>query len=106
MGLGMGLGVGNMMGAQMGQIGGVMNAQGMVPPPPPTMQAIYYVLVNNLQQGPYTISQLQQMVQQGILLPTTLVWKQGLPQWQAASTCPELVGLFGVTPPPPPPVVP
>lgn len=105
MGLGMGLGVGNVMGAQMGQIGGVMNAQGMVPPPPPTIQAMYYVLVNNLQQGPYALPQLQQMVQQGILLPATLVWKQGMPQWQAASTCPELAGLFGMTPPPPPPPV-
>lgn len=58
------------------------------------------MLVNNLQQGPYALPQLQQMVQQGILLPATLVWKQGMPQWQAASTCPELAGLFGMTPPP------
>lgn len=114
MGLGMGVGVGGVMGSQMGQMSNVMNAQpvqqpmqpGAVPPPPPT-QALYYVLINNVQQGPYAPAQLQQLVQQGMLQPNTFVWKQGMPQWQAASTCPDLMSLFGVaTPPPPPPVVP
>ena len=34
---------------------------------------------------------------------TTLVWRDGLPQWSAASELPELRGLFPATPPPLPP---
>lgn len=108
MGLGMGFGVGGAFGAQMGNMAGVMNAQpqtqGSVPPPPPVNNAMFHILVNNVQQGPFDLNTLAQKVQTGELTPTTYVWKQGMPQWAAASQCPELQGLFAPVPPPPPTV--
>lgn len=101
MGLGMGVGIGGAMGAQMGSMTQVMNAQ----PTPPPVPATFHVLVNNVQQGPFDMNQLQQMVQNGLLTPTTYVWKAGMPQWAAASQCPELAPLFGGATPPPPPVL-
>ena len=108
MGLGMGFGVGGAFGAQMGNMAGVMNAQpqtqGSVPPPPPVNNAMFHILVNNVQQGPFDLNTLAQKVQTGELTPNTYVWKQGMPQWAAASQCPELQGLFAPVPPPPPTV--
>ena len=71
--------------------------------PPPPMASQYHISVNGQQQGPFPIGTLQQMVAQGQFTPQTMVWKQGMAGWQAASQVPELSGLFGVAPPPPPP---
>lgn len=104
MGLGMGVGIGGAMGTQMSGIAaGTMNAQ-PVPPPPPAAVS-YHVLVNNVQQGPFNLQQLQQMAQQGTLTPDSYVWANGMPQWAAASSRPDLAPLFGAAPPPPPPPV-
>lgn len=111
MGLGMGFGVGGAFGAQMGSMADVMRAQpqtqGSVPPPPPVMNNVYHIVVNNQNQGPFDMNALAQKVQTGELTPDTYVWKQGMPQWVAASQCPDLQGLFSPVPPPPPaPVMP
>ncbi len=101
MGLGMGVGVGNAMGTQMSGIAaGAMNVQPTPPPPPVAVN--YHVLVNNVQQGPFNLQQLQQMVQQGTLTPDSYVWTAGMPQWATVSSRPDLASLFGAVPPPPP----
>lgn len=124
MGIGMGFGMGGAMGAQFGNLAqGVANAQPMnnqpmaqsqisqpgmmqqqtgAPTPPPPPMSLYHVLINNVQQGPYNMQQLQQLVQQGAINAQTYVWKQGMNGWEMASACPELSGLFAATPPPPP----
>ena len=109
MGMGMGA-AGNMMGA--------MQQQGATPqsqfiqnqpvqqqppqpqqmPPPPPQQPMYYAMVGGVQQGPFAVAQLQQMVQ-----PDTMVWCAGMPGWAAAGSVPSLAALFGAVPPPPPP---
>lgn len=108
MGIGMGFGMGGAFGQQMGgMVNQAMNAQpvynqqGAVPPPPP-QQVMFHVYINNVQQGPYPIQTLQQLVQQGTLTAQTLVWKAGMNQWTPAQQCPELAQLFGAVPPPPP----
>ena len=111
MGLGMGFGVGGAFGAAMGNIAGAaMGAQpaahppqsAVPPPPPPAMAVAYHVLVNNVQQGPFDMNTLQQMVAQGTLTRETYVWKAGMAQWDKAGNCAELQSLFGSVPPPPP----
>lgn len=111
MGLGMGFGVGGAFGAAMGNIAGAaMGAQpaaqppqsAVPPPPPPAMAVTYHVLVNNVQQGPFDMNTLQQMVAQGTLTRETYVWKAGMAQWDKAGNCAELQSLFGSVPPPPP----
>ena len=46
----------------------------------------FFVILNNQQQGPYTIAQLAEM---GISAET-LVWKEGMKDWQPAWTVSEL----------------
>lgn len=69
-------------------------------PPPMPQQPMYHVEVGGIQQGPFPMSQLQQMIQQGQLTHDTLVWTKGMADWEAASLVPSLSQLFGELPPP------
>lgn len=51
-----------------------------------------WIHLNGIQQGPYTLPQLQMMN----LDPSTPVWYEGLVQWMAAAEAPVTSGLFGV----------
>jgi membrane protease subunit (stomatin/prohibitin family) len=111
-GLGMGVGLGGAMGSQAGGIGGLLNTgqsqpaqpQQTTPPPPPTPSTVaVYVLINNKQEGPFGIEQMRQLVHSGQLTPETLVWKEGMAQWDKAGTVEGLASLFAPTSPPPPP---
>ncbi|NJD38188.1 MAG: DUF4339 domain-containing protein, partial [Geobacter sp.] len=72
---------------------------GAVPPPlPPQLQL--FVALNGQQSGPLDLPALQQLAQSGQLTRETLVWKQGMASWAAASTVTELAVVFGAVPPP------
>ena len=70
--------------------------------------ASWYVYQNNVQTGPVSADQLSGMG----LTPATLVWREGMEQWQPAGQVSELAFLFEVhaeeaasfttTPPPSP----
>lgn len=67
----------------------------------------YFIIINDAQQGPFTIAELQQ---QGIS-SETLVWTEGMAEWTPAWQVEELRPLFykqtaGTAVPPPPPVNP
>ena len=66
--------------------------------------ADYHVLVNNQQQGPVPMEQLQQMKNTGLITKDTLVWKNGMGGWAKAGEQQGLQNLFAVATPPPPPV--
>lgn len=106
-GSGAAMGMGFVVAQQMGQA--VQQAQapvapagvapGMAPPPLPGGGAVaFFVAINNQQAGPFDMATLGQQVRAGQISPTTLVWRQGMPGWQAAAQVPEFAGLFG--PPP------
>lgn len=115
-GMMMGMAMGGAMGSQMA---GMMNGLGQqtqpqqappmpggAPVPPPMPSATQYtVAINGQQYGPYNMQQMQQMAQSGQINSSTLVWAQGMPQWAAASSVPELASLFTNTPPPMPPTL-
>jgi flagellar biosynthesis protein FlhG len=57
---------------------------------------VYYQLINNMSQGPFTFDQLQEMARPGSFTPSSLVWYplQGKWQWAEAKRIPEFVELF------------
>jgi hypothetical protein len=63
------------------------------------MSQEWYYAQNNQKRGPVSAGQLKQLADSGQLRPSDLVWKQGLPNWVAASS---LKGLFAAVPAPPP----
>lgn len=92
------------LGGAIGQnIAGTMNnAMQGTPVPPPMPSVTYYVAVNGQSVGPYDRTMLTQMVQNGTLNQSTLVWSQGMAEWAQAGTVAELHALFSQVPPPPP----
>ncbi len=96
------------MGIAMGQqVARGMQEETQTPPlatpPPLPQQAQYFVAVNGQQQGPYAMPALQQQIASGAVNRETLVWKQGMANWQAAGQVPEVASLFLAVPPPLPP---
>ena len=115
-GMMMGMAMGGAMGQQMaGMMNGFGQAaqpqqappmQGGAPVSPPMPTAVQYmVAINGQQYGPYNMQQMAQMAQSGQINAQVLVWAQGMPQWTAAGSVPELAQLFGATPPPMPPTL-
>ena len=108
MGMAMGQMMGNMMGGMMnnGMNGGYQqqpqyNQGGAMPPPMPGAVK-FHAVINGAQAGPFEIGALQQMIASGQFTKQTIVWKDGMANWAAAGTVPELSQLFGAVPPPPP----
>ncbi len=101
---GMGMGMGFAMANQMGQ---AYQQQQQAPPqsapPPVPRQAHYHVAAGGESTGPYDLGALRQQAQSGDLTRETLVWKDGMAQWQPAGEVAELSSVFGSTPPPLPP---
>ena len=97
------------LGGAVGQnIAGTMN--GMMsginsPTPPPIPSVMFYVAVNSSSTGPYDMNTLTQMISAGTLTSSTLVWKQGMVNWEPAGNIAEFKTLFGATPPPVPPTL-
>ena len=110
-----------MMGGMMGSMmGGGMNPMGMgmrgtpqMPMQPPQEQRAFYAAIDGRQAGPFTVTEISQLIGQSKIVRETLVWKQGMASWQQAQTTPEIMVLFGQAPaqsaapsqsmPPPPP---
>ncbi len=62
----------------------------------------YHLLLNNTQQGPFSMAQLQQMARGGKLTTQTLAWTPGMDQWVKSGEIAALKPLFAPLPPPPP----
>lgn len=98
-GAGVGMGAGFAMANQMAQsmAQGQQNAQQT---PPPIGGVSFFVAQNGQQTGPFDKNTLKQMATNGQLTKDMLVWKNGMPGWEAASTQAELNDIWGQTPPP------
>ena len=92
----------NIAGAMNNMMGGITQPTqpGMTPPPIPTVA--YHVVVNGQATGPFNISTLTQMVTVGQFTADSLVWKNGMAQWEKAGMVDELKNLFVTVPPMPP----
>lgn len=62
------------------------------------MPAEWYYAKGKQKHGPFTEAQLKELAESGELLPTDMVWKQGMKAWVQAGS---LTGFFPVDGPPP-----
>ncbi|MDQ3192930.1 MAG: SPFH domain-containing protein [Bacteroidota bacterium] len=98
-GMGMGFAMANQMGNMMNQPQqSTTPAAGGPPPVPVGIQ--FFMVANGQQTGPFNEIAIKQMIQQGNLKQESLVWKEGMAEWLAAGTVPELKNLFQQSPPP------
>jgi membrane protease subunit (stomatin/prohibitin family) len=105
MGAGMGAGMGFGMMNQMGNAfqPNSVNPQTNAGVPPPINTAQIFVAVNGQQAGPFNIAQLQGMISSNQLTRQSMVWKNGMGNWETADKLPEVASLFSAMPPPLPP---
>lgn len=92
--------IANTMNGVMSGMGNVQ--QSMTPPPLPTVK--YHIAVNGQATGPYDLSSLPQLISSGVLTKDTLVWKNGMENWDKAENQPDIKALFANSMPPIPPV--
>ncbi len=103
-GAGIGMGMGFAMARQMGEAmaGGATAAQSTPATPPPVPQEkAYYVARGGKPAGPFPLSELRRQAQAGELTQASLVWTEGMAEWAAAGSQPDLAALFGGPPPVP-----
>lgn len=89
----------NIAGAMNNMMGGInqQTATGAVPPPIPAVA--YHVAINGQAAGPFDMTSLTRMAANGQLTGDSLVWKNGMAQWEKAIAVDELKGLFRTMPP-------
>lgn len=89
----------NIAGAMNNMMGGInqQTIPGAVPPPIPVVA--YHVAINGQAAGPFDMTALTQMAANGQLTGDSLVWKNGMAQWEKAIAVDELKGLFSTMPP-------
>ncbi len=107
-GAGMGMGMGFVLAQQMGNL---MNPQAQQPnygasatptaPPPLVGQTLYFYAVNGQQMGPVTFDKMKEFFAGRTINRDTLVWKQGMANWQALKDVDELKPFLGGSTPPP-----
>lgn len=88
-------------GAVGGLLGGLGKRKVQTPPPLPIVQ--FYVAIDGVQTGPFTLKTLRNMAEEGTLTENSLVWKEGMDSWEEARNTADLEELFhasGATPPP------
>ncbi|MDD2403855.1 MAG: SPFH domain-containing protein [Victivallaceae bacterium] len=101
-------GAGNMMGvlmgAQLGNTAGtsVQQSAATAPPPLPASKN-YFIVLNGQQSGPFDIETLKIKAMSGEINSDTLVWCNGMSNWQPAGTVSEIAAIFARVPPPIPP---
>lgn len=78
----------------------MQGGMGMTPPPIPT--SVYHVAVNGQATGPFDLNALKQLIASNQVNVETLVWKNGMANWEKAGNVDELKALFVTMPPIPP----
>jgi membrane protease subunit (stomatin/prohibitin family) len=98
-GMGIGLGAGVALGNQMANAMTAGAASTAAPPPLPASVA-YHVAIAGAAAGPFDLPTIQAKIREGAITKASLVWKNGMANWVAADTVPDLASLFATMPPP------
>ena len=111
-GAGIGIGAGVAMGQQMADQmtrSTANQGQASAAPPPPQPPAAppplaadlsFHVAINGKAEGPFGADRLAAMIVSGEIKRETLVWSQGMEDWQPAGQVSELAGHLASVPPP------
>jgi membrane protease subunit (stomatin/prohibitin family) len=91
-----GMGAGLAMGQQMTNSMQTNNTS--TPPPLPNQIAQYFVAIEGKSQGPFSLEQVEKDLLSGKIDADTLIWTQGMDDWEKASSI--LSTTFKQTPPP------
>lgn len=101
---GIGLGMGFAMANQMGKmVANSQTAQHSLGPPPLPLEeteSVYYVGKNGKKAGPFNRDAIAGYIRKGAISGDTLLWKEGMANWQMAEQFSEFASLLKSLPPP------
>ncbi len=100
---GIGMGIGLAMANRMNDNLSAGNTASP-PPVPGAVTAVYHVALGGESRGPYSLDLLKQQKANGTLGEDTLVWTQGMNEWQPAGSVPALAELWERSETTPPPI--
>jgi membrane protease subunit (stomatin/prohibitin family) len=101
---GIGMGMGFAMANQLGKmVTGSQGAQHSQEPPPLPLEgteSVYYVGKNGKKAGPFNREAIANYIKKGSITRETLLWKEGMAEWQGAEKFNEFSALLNTIPPP------
>ncbi|MBT0653555.1 SPFH domain-containing protein [Geomobilimonas luticola] len=99
---GVGMGMGFAMANQLGKALATPQEPASAAPQPPPLpgEERYYVGKNGKQAGPFDRTTIIGYITKGAITRETLLWKEGMAEWQAAGQFGDFASLFRTTPPP------
>lgn len=100
MNMGLGLSAGMGIGSQVGNMVSQSMNTGAAMPPPLPQASPYFLAINGQQQGPFDANTVATYIQKGQIKEDTLIWKQGMANWEKISVVSEFSQFFGSMPPP------
>lgn len=60
---------------------------------------LYYAMIDNAQAGPFTETELSQLINNKKISKETYIWKPGMKDWEMAQNLPEVLKLVCLIPP-------
>lgn len=97
---GIGLGIGIAMANRMSETLGTSGSGSKDGPPRIPTESRYYLATNGHQTGPFTRAELREKHSKGEVTRDSLVWTQGMKDWQPVEDVKELASVFADSPPP------
>lgn len=97
---GMGLGIATQMATSMNHA----LSQTQIPGAGNTMsthtEVVYYAVLDGVQAGPYSLTEVARLIAEKKIVKETYVWKPGMTNWDLAENVDEVLCLVALTPPP------
>ena len=94
-----GMAVGGAVGQNIaGSMNNMMSGMNPSQTPPPISGTMYNVAVNGQPTGPFDMATIGRMIVAGEILRDSLIWTNGMTEWQKAGEVDAVKGMFGEMP--------
>lgn len=97
---GMGVTIANQMATSMNQTLNQMSIPGAGKSMLMQEEEVYYAILDDKQEGPYSLTELARMISDKKIVKETYIWKPGMTQWDLVENVSEVLRLVAMTPPP------
>lgn len=57
-------------------------------------QEQYVLAAGTEQRGPFTLSQIRELIKSGAITPDFYIWTQGWPEWKFIKDCPHIISMI------------
>lgn len=61
--------------------------------------SLYYAILDGNQAGPFSESEVTQLISNKRITPETYMWRPGMPDWKKVSGIPDVLRIVALTPP-------